>query len=128
MTEKINHAGLRGVSAGETAIATCGLEGYGLTYRGYDILELAEFATFEEVAWLLLYGELPTATELTSYQNTIRDMRELPATLCEVLERIPADTHPMDVLRTGCSMLGTLEPERDFSHQLDAANFVWHHP
>jgi len=137
MTEKINHAGLRGVSAGETAIATCGQEDYGLTYRGYDILELAEFATFEEVAWLLLYGELPTATELTSYQNTIRDMRELPATLCEVLERIPADTHPMDVLRTGCSMLGTLEPERDFSHQLDAANrliatfpgmlLYWHH-
>ena len=126
-----------GAPAGETAIATCGLEGYGLTYRGYDILELAESATFEEVAWLLLKGELPNTAELSSYLDELRTLRELPATLCEVLERNPADTHPMDVLRTGCSMLGTLEPEGDFSQQLAATNrliatfpgmlLYWHH-
>ena len=135
--KKTDQAGLRGVSAGETAIATCGKEGYGLTYRGYDILELADSATFEEVAWLLLYGELPNTVELNSYLDELRSLRELPASLCEVLERIPAETHPMDVLRTGCSMLGTLEPERDFSRQLDSANrliatfpgmlLYWHH-
>ena len=135
--KKTDQAGLRGVSAGETAIATCGKEGYGLTYRGYDILELADSATFEEVAWLLLYGELPNTAELTSYLDELRSLRELPASLCEVLERIPAETHPMDVLRTGCSMLGTLEPERDFSQQLESANrliatfpgmlLYWHH-
>ena len=135
--KKTDQAGLRGVSAGETAIATCGKEGYGLTYRGYDILELADSATFEEVAWLLLYGELPNTAELNSYLDELRSLRELPASLREVLERIPAETHPMDVLRTGCSMLGTLEPERDFSRQLDSANrliatfpgmlLYWHH-
>ncbi len=137
MSENTNQAGLRGVSAGETAIAACGKEGYSLTYRGYDILELAERTTFEEVAWLLLYGELPTAAELASYKSTLRDQRELPSTLYEVLERVPGNAHPMDVLRTGCSMLGTLEPERDFLQQLDAANrliatfpgmlLYWHH-
>ena len=132
-----SQAGLRGVSAGETAIATCGKEGYGLTYRGYDILELAASSTFEEVAYLLLHGEFPSQTELDSYKETLIALRELPAALCEVLERIPAATHPMDVLRTGCSMLGTLEPERDFSQQLDVTNrliatfpamlLYWHH-
>lgn len=135
--KKTDQAGLRGVSAGETAIATCGLEGYGLTYRGYDILELADSATFEEVAWLLLHGELPKPAELSSYLDELRALRELPATLCEVLERIPAETHPMDVLRTGCSMLGTLEPEREFPQQLASTNrlvatfpgmlLYWHH-
>ena len=129
--------GLRGVSAGETAIATCGKEGYGLNYRGYDILELAEHATFEEVAYLLLYGELPNAEALAAYRGQLKELREVPPTLREVLERIPATAHPMDVMRTGCSMLGTLEPERDFSMQLDAANrlialfpgilLYWHH-
>ena len=115
-------AGLRGVSAGETAIATCGKEGYGLNYRGYDILELAEKSTFEEVAYLLLYGTLPTRSALDEYKQELRELRELPSTLREVLERIPADAHPMDVMRTGCSMLGTLEPESDFSKELDVAN------
>ena len=122
MNAQATGPGLRGVSAGETAIATCGKEGYGLTYRGYDILELAEGATFEEVAYLLLNGELPKAAALAAYTQSLRDKRELPAALCEVLERIPADAHPMDVMRTGCSMLGTLEPEIDFSQQLDVAN------
>jgi len=129
--------GLRGVSAGETAIATCGKEGYGLNYRGYDILELAEHATFEEVAYLLLYGELPKASTLAAYKQQLQGLRKVPAELAEVLERIPPSAHPMDVMRTGCSMLGTLEPERDFSMQLDAANrlislfpgmlLYWHH-
>ena len=130
-------AGLRGVSAGTTTIATVGAEGSGLRYRGYDVVELAEHSCYEEVAYLLLYGELPGAPDLDDYRLRLRELRELPSTLREILERIPANTHPMDVLRTGCSMLGTLEPEADFSHQLDAANrliaslpsmlLYWHH-
>ncbi|NNC65206.1 MAG: 2-methylcitrate synthase, partial [Gammaproteobacteria bacterium] len=115
MSAQTTGPGLRGVSAGETAVATCGKEGYGLTYRGYDILDLAEGATFEEVAYLLLHGELPTSAELEGYNTVLQEKRELPKPLCEVLERIPQSAHPMDVLRTGCSMLGTLEPEQDFS-------------
>jgi 2-methylcitrate synthase len=112
--------GLRGVSAGQTAIATVG-DGHGLRYRGYDVVELAERATFEEVAYLLLRGELPTARQLGEFRVALRSRRELPRTLCDVLERIPATAHPMDVLRTGCSLLGTLEPERDFANELDVA-------
>ena len=129
--------GLRGVSAGETAIATCGKEGFGLTYRGYDIADLAENTTFEEVAHLLLYGKLPTKTELRRYKQRLSRMRSLPAALKKVLERIPEDSHPMDVMRTGCSMLGTLETERDFAAQSDIADrllsvlpgmiLYWHH-
>ncbi|MDH3419597.1 MAG: 2-methylcitrate synthase [Gammaproteobacteria bacterium] len=122
MNAQTTGPGLRGVSAGETAVATCGKEGFGLTYRGYDILDLAEGATFEEVAYLLLHGELPASTDLEAYSTTLREKRELPKPLCEVLERIPRSAHPMDVLRTGCSMLGALEPEHDFSQQLDVAN------
>jgi 2-methylcitrate synthase len=130
-------AGLRGVSAGTTAIATVGAEGRGLRYRGYDVTELAEHSSFEEVAFLLLHGELPTGTELADFRASLAALRALPAALREVLERIPAGAHPMDVLRTGCSMLGTLEPETDFSQQLDAARrliatlpsmlLYWHH-
>ena len=129
--------GLRGVSAGETAIATCGKDGFGLTYRGYDIADLADHTTFEEVAHLLLYGELPTAAELRHYMQRLWRMRALPADLRNVLERLPADAHPMDVMRTGCSMLGALEPERDFSTQSNVADrllailpgimLYWHH-
>jgi 2-methylcitrate synthase len=128
--------GLRGVSAGETAISSVG-EGHGLRYRGYDIVQLAAQSTFEEVAWLLLRGELPSASELEEFGARLRAQRELPAQLREVLERIPKSAHPMDVLRTGCSMLGTLEPERDFGRQLAVAErliaafpgilLYWHH-
>ena len=128
--------GLRGVSAGQTAIASVG-DGHGLRYRGYDVVELAEDATFEEVAYLLLRGELPTARQLDEFRTALRTRRELPRALCEVLERIPAKTHPMDVMRTGCSMLGTLEPERDFTNELGVATrllaafpgvlLYWHH-
>lgn len=115
MTEaKKKAGGLAGVTAGETAIATVGKAGSGLNYRGYSIYELAEQATFEEVAYLLLYGELPTASELEAFTETLISQRDLPAALKETLQAIPATAHPMDVLRTGCSMLGCLEPEPAF--------------
>jgi 2-methylcitrate synthase len=117
MSELKMHAGLRGVVAGSTAICTVGAEGDNLRYRGYDIEDLAENAIFEEVAHLLLYGKLPDRSELAEYQRRLHQMRQLPATLKETLERIPGDAHPMDVLRTGCSMLGTLEPERSFADE-----------
>jgi len=113
-------AGLRGTSAGRTALCTVGKEGAGLRYRGYDIQTLAAQATFEEVAYLLLYGEPPTRAQLDSYIARLKTLREVPATLREVLERTPASAHPMDVMRTGCSSLGTMEPETDFSRQHDA--------
>lgn len=103
--------GLAGIVAGETAICTVGKEGKGLTYRGYSIDDLAEHACFEEVAYLLVYGKLPNKTELATYKNKLKKLRDLPTTIKLVLEQIPADAHPMDVLRTGCSMLGTLEQE-----------------
>ncbi len=114
--------GLRGQTAGQTSISTVGKQGKGLTYRGYQIGDLAENCIFEEVAYLLLYGKLPTQTELNAYQIRLQRMRTLPDALKEVLERIPATAHPMDVMRTGCSMLGVLEPERDFSQQYDIAD------
>ncbi len=114
-------AGLRGQIAGRSAICTVGVDGAGLTYRGYDIAELAEKARFEEVAFLLLHGHKPDAAELAAFQERLKAQRALPAALREVLERIPADAHPMDVMRTGCSMLGNLEPETDFSQQLTVA-------
>lgn len=115
-------AGLRGVSAGRTAISTVGKEGHGLTYRGYSIEDLAEHATFEEVAYLLLQGERPSAAALDEYREMLRSRRGLPQPLCAALELLPANAHPMDVLRTGCSVLGTLEPEQSFDAQLQVAN------
>ena len=113
-------AGLRGIKAGSTAICTVGQEGDGLHYRGYSVEDLSAHCSFEEVAWLLLRGELPTAAELADYKARLRARRGLPAALREVLERIPGSTHPMDVMRTGCSMLGNLEPEADFAAQDEA--------
>ena len=115
--KKLGGAGLRGQVAGETTLCTVGKTGTGLTYRGYDISVLAENAKFEEVAYLLLKGRLPTQAELDSYIIKIKTLRELPQALKDVLERIPANAHPMDVMRTGCSMLGNLETEKDFSQQ-----------
>ena len=102
---------LAGVAAGSTAICTVGHTGNDLHSRGYEILELAKHATFEEVAYLLIHGELPTVEELKAYHARLKKLRGLPTELKEVLERIPKTAHPMDVMRTGCSMLGTLEPE-----------------
>jgi len=112
-------AGLRGQVAGQTALSTVGQAGAGLTYRGYDVRDLARGAVFEEVAYLLLYGELPTQRQLDEYRAKLLTLRELPQALMEVLERIPADAHPMDVMRTGASFLGNLEPEKSFESQHD---------
>lgn len=120
--KKLSGAGLRGQSAGETALSTVGKSGSGLTYRGYDVKDLAENASFEEVAFLILYGELPTQLELDNYRAKLKGLRGLPQALKEVLERIPANAHPMDVLRTGCSMLGNLETEHSFADQFDVTN------
>jgi 2-methylcitrate synthase len=120
--KKLSGAGLRGQSAGETSLCTVGKSGSGLTYRGYDIADLAENTTFEEVAYLLFHGELPTAAQLNDYKNELMCMRDLPQSLKEVLQRIPADAHPMDVMRTGCSFLGNVEPEVNFADQQHAAN------
>ncbi len=124
MTEKkkLSGAGLRGQSAGETKLCTVGKSGSGLTYCGYDIADLTEHSTFEEVAYLLFNGELPTVDQLAAYKAELKPMRDLPVLLKEVLQRIPADVNPMDVMRTGCSFLGNLEPELDFSEQHKAAN------
>jgi 2-methylcitrate synthase len=120
--KKLGGAGLRGQSAGSTELCTVGKSGTGLTYRGYDITDLADNATFEEVAYLIFHGELPNATQLADYHRVLKGNRKLPATLLEVLERIPASAHPMDVMRTGCSMLGNLEPEGDFENQQHVAD------
>jgi 2-methylcitrate synthase len=117
MNEKTVSGGVRGQSAGATAICTVGKEGVGLTYRGYNIEELAQEVSFEEVAYLLLYGELPTQPQLDAFRLNIKSKRDLPRPLKEVLERMPADSRPMDVIRTGCSMLGVLEPEISFEQQ-----------
>ena len=103
--------GLEGVIAGETAISTVGKKGKGLTYRGYAIIDLAEQATFEEVAYLLIHGRLPDSGELTRYRKRLSTLRGLPEGLKGVLEQLPPTAHPMDVLRTGCSALGAIEPE-----------------
>src|SRR5262245_38295975 len=102
---------LSGVPAGNTAICTVGHAGNDLHYRGYDIADVASKATYEEVAFLLVYEHLPNRAELDSYQGRLRGLRGLPAPLNAVLEQIPSSAHPMDVLRTGCSVLGSLEPE-----------------
>ncbi|AOS97833.1 2-methylcitrate synthase [Microbulbifer aggregans] len=120
--KKVGGAGLRGQVAGKTALSTVGKSGSGLTYRGYDVKDLAENCEFEEVAYLIFYGELPTKAQLADYKGVLKGMRGLPQALKEVLERIPADAHPMDVMRTGCSMLGNLEGEESFEQQQDRAN------
>lgn len=103
---------LSGVPVGETEICTVGTEGHDLRYRGYDIYDLAENASFEEVAYLLVHGELPIKNELNRYKLKLKNLRGIPAPVKAALEQIPAAAHPMDVLRTGCSILGAVLPER----------------
>lgn len=122
MAGKKKTGGMAGVTAGETSLCTVGQEGAGLTYCGYDIFDLANNASFEEVAYLLLRGSLPTQAQLDSYIAKIKANRGLPDALKTVLEMIPAGAHPMDVMRTGVSFLGNLEPETDFSQQQDVAD------
>jgi len=111
---------LSGVTAGNTALCSVGLSGNDLAYCGYDILEFAEIAEFEEIAHLLIHGRLPNKAELVNYKRKLRSMRGLPLVVQEVLETIPAAAHPMDVLRTGCSVLGTVLPEKDDQAPADA--------
>ncbi len=119
-SKELGGAGLRGQSVGTTALCTVGKTGTGLTYRGYDITDLANHAEFEEVAHLLLIGHLPNQKQLDSYKNRLIGLRGLPQALKTALELIPADAHPMDVMRTGCSMLGNLEQEQSFDQQVSA--------
>lgn len=118
----LSGAGLRGQVAGKTALSTVGKSGAGLTYRGYDVQDLAEHCQFEEVAYLIFFGELPNAEQLAAYKAKLKGLRSLPQALKEVLERIPASAHPMDVMRTGCSMLGNLETEASFAEQQDVTD------
>ena len=104
---------LSGVTAGNTALCTVGRSGNDLHYRGYDILDIAETCAFEELAHLLVHGTLPNAAELVAYQEKLRALRGLPASVRVVLEAIPAAAHPMDVMRTGVSALGCVLPEKD---------------
>jgi 2-methylcitrate synthase len=104
---------LSGVTAGNTALCSVGRTGNDLHYRGYDILEIAQTSEFEEIAFLLIYGKLPTRAELTGYKTRLRALRGLPAAVRTALEALPAAAHPMDVLRTGVSALGCVLPEKD---------------
>lgn len=122
MAKELSGAGLRGQNAGETALCTVGKTGSGLTYRGYDIEDLANQASFEEVAYLLLYGKLPNKAELDQYQRKLIELREVPQALKHCLELIPKEAHPMEVMRTGCSFLGNLEAETDASQQQEIAD------
>lgn len=115
-TPKKKTGGLAGIVAGETAISAAG-GAHNLEYRGYSIYDLAEKAEFEEIAYLLVYGALPKKAELEGYKNKLKALRDLPQSLKEVLERIPATAHPMDVMRTATSFLGNIEPENDENSQ-----------
>lgn len=129
--------GLAGVKVAESAVCTVGVSGIGLNYRGYGIDDLAQNCSFEEVAHLLIHGHLPTADELRAYTRLLASLRELPGALQDALESIPAHAHPMDVVRTGASFLGTLEPEGPNNDQYRVANrlvasfgsmlLYWHH-
>ena len=102
---------LSGTAAGNTAICTVGRTGNDLHYRGFDILDIAETCEFEEVAYLIVHEKLPTKTELAAYKAKLQLLRDLPQSVKTVLEQLPASTHPMDVMRTGCSALGCQTPE-----------------
>jgi 2-methylcitrate synthase len=131
---------LSGVVAGNTALCTVGRSGNDLQYRGYDILDFADQAEFEEVAYLLVHEKLPSQAELQKYKNRLKTLRGLPREVKAALEAIPGTAHPMDVMRTGVSVLGTLEPEKDDHHPYGAKSIAdrlmaslgsmllyWHH-
>ena len=115
---------LSGVAAGNTALCTVGRSGNDLHYRGYDILDLARKCEFEEVAHLLIYGKLPTDAELTAYKIRLKNLRSLPSTVRAALEALPASAHPMDVMRTGVSVLGCTLPEKDDHNVAGARDIV----
>lgn len=110
--EKKKTGGLAGIVAGDSAICLCGVEEQSLRYRGYSIEDLAEKGSFEEVAWLLLRGKQPTHKQLEEYKRKLKGLRDLPSALKSVLELLPANSNKMDILRSGCSVLGNIEPEK----------------
>ncbi|RKZ70134.1 MAG: 2-methylcitrate synthase [Gammaproteobacteria bacterium] len=114
---------LSGTAAGNTAVCTVGRSGNDLHYRGYDIADLANNCEFEEVAYLIVHGKLPTQAELATYKAKLKDLRVLPDEIKAALEQMPASSHPMDVMRSGCSMLGTCCPE-DLKHDSDEARDI----
>ena len=114
---------LSGVPAGNTALCTVGRTGNDLHYRGYDILDIAETSEFEEIAYLLVHGKLPNAAELTAYRKKLQSLRGIPMAVQDILESIPASTHPMDVMRTACSAMGSVLPEGD-DHKLAPARDI----
>ncbi len=115
---------LSGVPAGNTALCTVGRSGNDLHYRGYDILDLADACEFEEVAHLLVHGKLPTESELRAYKAKLKALRGLPANVKSILEELPANSHPMDVMRTGVSALGCVLPEKDDHNHADARDIA----
>ena len=115
---------LSGTTAGNTAICTVGKTGNDLHYRGYDILDIAETCEFEEIAYLIVHEKLPTRSELDVYKNKLRSMRDLPQAVKTVLEQLPATTHPMDVMRSGCSALGCVDPEAADHNDSDARHII----
>lgn len=129
MTEQVlpkakKSVALSGTAAGNTAICTVGRTGNDLHYRGYDILDFAETAEFEEIAHLLIHGRLPTKAELKAYKARLKSMRGLPQAVKQALEALPPSAHPMDVMRTGCSVLGTCLPENEAHPAAEARNII----
>ena len=114
---------LSGIAAGSTALCTVGRSGNDLNYRGYDILDIAEHAEYEEIAYLLIHGKLPNRPELENYKARLKQLRGLPIVVRQVLEQIPAGAHPMDVMRTGCSALGCVLPEKE-DHNVPGARDI----
>ena len=128
MTEQVlpkakKSVALSGTAAGNTAICTVGRTGNDLHYRGYDILDIAETCEFEEIAYLIVHGKLPTQAELDTYKAKLRTLRGLPDAVKQSLETLPKTTHPMDVMRTGCSVLGCVETESE-NHTAEEANNI----
>ena len=115
---------LSGTAAGNTAICTVGRSGNDLHYRGYDILQIAETCEFEEIASLLIYGKLPNRAELDYYKRRLKSLRGLPGSVKQALEALPSSAHPMDVMRTGCSVLGTCLPEKEDHSEPEARNII----
>ncbi len=115
---------LSGTAAGNTAICTVGRTGNDLHYRGYDILDFAEKAEFEEIAYLLIHGHLPNMAELNTYKTKLKSLRSLPQAVKKALEAIPATAHPMDVMRTACSVMGTCVPEKDDHPAAEARDII----
>ena len=116
--------GLSGVTAGNTALCTVGRSGNDLHYRGYDILDVAETCEFEEIAYLLVHGKLPTRAELAGYKAKLIALRGLPIAVKQSLEALPAASHPMDVMRTAVSALGCVLPEKDNQNQPGARDII----